>query len=312
MKKFKTSPVLSGVAVLLLSGAFVTVSPAMAQSANTPAATTQQDDSAPQGNTAAAQPAQTGDASSYATGAPLQGQSKEGFWGHMNPFARKKWVARQVDPIRDRENELDQLQAKNSNDIKDVDARAQAGIANAMTAANNADQHAAAAAQSAQAAQNLASNASDRTDTLGNTVNNLDQYKPVNAIDVPFARGRTTLGPQGKSDLDQVAQNLDGQKGYIVEVEGFSRGGIATSQAMADAVVRYLVEQHQVPVYRIFRTGMGRQTTTASNDQTASNDNAAPLANGVRVTLMQNSLGTFSNQPSQPGAQSSDMPPAGQ
>ena len=39
----------------------------------------------------------------------------------MNPFARKKWVAREVDPIRDRTNELDQLQAKNANDIKDVD-----------------------------------------------------------------------------------------------------------------------------------------------------------------------------------------------
>ena len=28
----------------------------------------------------------------------LQDQSKEGFWGHMNPFARKKWVNRQTAP----------------------------------------------------------------------------------------------------------------------------------------------------------------------------------------------------------------------
>jgi hypothetical protein len=40
----------------------------------------------------------------------------------MNPFARKKWVAREVDPIKDRANELDQLQAKNANDIRDVDS----------------------------------------------------------------------------------------------------------------------------------------------------------------------------------------------
>src|ERR1700759_3631817 len=45
----------------------------------------------------------------YATGAPLQPQSNEGFWGHLNPFARKKWVNRQTQPIRDRLNELDQL-----------------------------------------------------------------------------------------------------------------------------------------------------------------------------------------------------------
>ncbi|HEV2620354.1 MAG TPA: hypothetical protein VGU23_10505, partial [Acidobacteriaceae bacterium] len=68
------------------------------------------------------------DSSTYATGKPLAGQSKEGFWGHMNPFARKKWVAREVDPIKDRTNELDQLQAKNANDIRDVDSRAQSGI----------------------------------------------------------------------------------------------------------------------------------------------------------------------------------------
>src|SRR5277367_5764898 len=34
----------------------------------------------------------------YATGKPLTDQSKEGFWGHMNPFARKKWVNRQTAP----------------------------------------------------------------------------------------------------------------------------------------------------------------------------------------------------------------------
>src|ERR1700712_5822567 len=82
------------------------------------------------------------DNGTYATGKPLQNQSKEGFWGHMNPLARKKWVNRQTAPIKDQVNELDQLQSKNANDIKDVDTRSQAGIKNAMSAANTADQHA--------------------------------------------------------------------------------------------------------------------------------------------------------------------------
>ncbi len=42
------------------------------------------------------------DKATYATGKPLETQSKEGFWGQMNPLARKKWVHRQVDPIKDR------------------------------------------------------------------------------------------------------------------------------------------------------------------------------------------------------------------
>jgi outer membrane protein OmpA-like peptidoglycan-associated protein len=226
------------------------------------------------------------DKSTYATGQPLQQDSKEGFWGKVNPFARKKWVHRQVDPIKDRTNELDQLQAKNANDIRDVDSRATAGINKAMLAANTADQHAADANNRATAAQGTATNASNRTNSLSNTVSNLDQFQQISALEVPFAAGRTTLGPKGKADLDDVATKLAEQKGYIIEVEGFSRGGVQTSQAMADAVVRYLVTEHQVPIFRIYRTGMGKNTAQAANGEKV-------LTNGVRVTLLHNSLATM-------------------
>src|ERR1700733_2647442 len=235
----------------------------------------------------------------YATGKPLTDQSKEGFWGHMNPFARKKWVNRQTAPIKDQVNELDQLQAKNANDIKDVDGRSQAGIKNAMNSANTADQHAQDAANRANSAQTLASNASTRTDALGHTVGNLDQYQTVSATAVPFAAGRTTLGPTGKSDLDSLAATLSGEKGYIIEVEGYSRSGVQTSQAMADAVVRYLVTEHQVPVYRIYRTGLGRNTAKPEGGDDV-------IVNGVRVTLMHNSLATMgTNSASSAGPQTS-------
>jgi outer membrane protein OmpA-like peptidoglycan-associated protein len=240
------------------------------------------------GNNAAHQSAvDPNDTTTYATGKPLQGESKEGFWGHMNPFARKKWVAREVDPIKDRTNELDQLQAKNANDIKDVDSRATAGINNAMMAANTADQHAADAANRANTAQTTATGASTRTDQLNGTVSNLDQYQQVTSTDVKFAAGRTALGPQGKSDLDDMASKLSGEKGYIIEVQGYSRNGVASSQAMADSVVRYLVTEHQVPLYRIYRTGLGRNT-----DKSTDNSETA-IVNGVRVTLLHNSLATM-------------------
>jgi outer membrane protein OmpA-like peptidoglycan-associated protein len=226
------------------------------------------------------------DSTTYATGKPLAGESKEGFWGHMNPFARKKWVRREVDPIKDQVNELDQLQAKNANDIRDVDGRATAGINKAMMAANTADSHAADAANRANAAQSTATGASTRTDALNGTVSTLDQYQQVTAATVPFAAGKTTLGPLGKADLDEMATQLSGQKGYIVEVQGYSRGGVQTSQEMADSVVRYLVTEHQVPLFRIYRTGLGKQTGTPADGETA-------IANGVRVTLLHNSLATM-------------------
>jgi outer membrane protein OmpA-like peptidoglycan-associated protein len=264
----------------LLLGSALGIS-AFAQS-STPATQTNPDQAAPS-STSSSNP---NDNTTYATGKPLQNQSKEGFWGHMNPLARKKWVNRQTAPIKDQVNELDQLQAKNANDIKDVDSRSQAGIKNAMNAANTADQHAQDAANRANAANQVATNASSRTDALGNTVGNLDQYQTVSSTSVKFAAGRTTLGPTGKSDLDALATTLSGEKGYIIEVQGYSRSGVQTSQAMADSVVRYLVTEHQVPVYRIYKSGLGKDTAKPADGETA-------IVNGVRVTLLHNSLATM-------------------
>jgi outer membrane protein OmpA-like peptidoglycan-associated protein len=265
----------------LLLGSALGVS-AFAQSSTPPAQQSAPDQATPSSSSTM----NPNDNTTYATGKPLQNQSKEGFWGHMNPLARKKWVNRQTAPIKDQVNELDQLQSKNANDIKDVDTRSQAGIKNAMNAANTADQHAQDAANRANSANQMASNASTRTDALGNTVGNLDQYQTVSSTSVKFAPGRTTLGPTAKSDLDALATTLSGEKGYIIEVQGYSKSGVQTSQAMADAVVRYLVTEHQVPVYRIYKTGLGKNTAKEAEGEQA-------IVNGVRVTLLHNSLATM-------------------
>jgi outer membrane protein OmpA-like peptidoglycan-associated protein len=288
--------VFRSVSALILSGALA--SAAVGQT--TPDGTAQPSQAMPpaaqSGQTAQSGAMSPSDSATYATGKPLEDQSKEGFWGHMNPFARKKWVKRQVDPIKDRTNELDQLQAKNANDIRDVDSRAQAGINHAMTTANTADQHAMDANNRATAANGVATDASNRTTSLNGTVSNLDQYQTVSSTAVPFVPGRVVLGPKGKADLDDVATKLSGEKGYIIEVEGYSRSGVQTSQAMADAVVRYLVTEHQVPVYRIYRTGMGRNTAKSTSGDDV-------IVNGVRVTLMHNSLATMgTNTASNTGA----------
>lgn len=244
-------------------------------------------------------PAQANTTDSYATGKPLEGTSKEGFWGHVNPFARKKWVNRQITPIKDRTNELDQLQAKNRNDIHDVDSRAQAGISKANDAAALADQHAQDASNRANSANTLASNASNRTDTLRGTVSNLDQYQQVSATTVNFVPGHTALGKTAKADLDDMAAKLGTEKGYIIEVTGYSRSGVASSQTLADSVVRYLVTEHQVPVYRIYKSGLGRQTA-----EQKSADGDVAIRNGVRVTLLHNSLANMN------GTNAANTPPA--
>ena len=54
-------------------------------------------------------------------------------------------------------------------------------------------------------------------------------------------------------------------------MQGYSRSGVQTSQAMADSVVRYLVTEHQVPVYRIYKTGLGKNTAKPQMESSASN-----------------------------------------
>jgi outer membrane protein OmpA-like peptidoglycan-associated protein len=237
------------------------------------------------------------DNSTYATGQPLPVKSNEGFWGHMNPFARKKWVNRQLDPVKDRLNELDQLQAKNANDIKDVDSRAQAGIHQAQSTADQASQTATSANNTATQAQVTAHQASTQTTQTATTVSGLDQYQKVNDIEIRFRPGQTVLNDRAKIALDQVAAQMRGRKGYIVEIEGYShargQAGIQNSQHMADAVVRYLAEA-QIPVYRIHQVAMGNAKIDDSDTTTH--------GSVVRVSLMQNSLAALNSSPSGAGS----------
>ena len=239
------------------------------------------------------------DNSTYATGQPLSTQSNEGFWGHMNPFARKKWVNRQLNPVKDRLNELDQLTAKNANDIKDVDSRAQAGIHQAQSTADQANQTAQSANSTANQAQTVAQNASTQTGKLNTTVAGLDQYSRVSDTEIRFRPGQTALNAKAKDALDQIATQLQGQKGYIVEVEGYSKtrgqAGIQSSQHMADAVVRYLVTEHQIPVYRIHQVAMG-------NAKIESADGTSTTGSVVRVSTMQNSLAALNSTSSNAGS----------
>jgi outer membrane protein OmpA-like peptidoglycan-associated protein len=290
---------------LVLVGLFVAVVlalPAFAQqtgstSQNQPAASqpTQTAPTAPASSDQAASSAQT--ASSQTVGAtgkqPLQAETHEGFWGKMNPFARKKYVQRQTQPIRDRVNELDELTADNTKAIKDTDARAQQGIQLASAKATEADQHAIDAGNKAQAAQQTATQANTRLTNVEQVVGNIDQYKATTQTEIRFRPGQSVLSQNAKTALDDMATPLKSQRGYIIEVQGFSSGhgqaAIATSQKMADSVVRYLVLNHDVPVYRIYVVGMGNAPVpSASTDDSAKTKRTS--GGRVEISLLKNDL----------------------
>ncbi len=230
---------------------------------------------------------------------PLEPEYHQGFWGKLNPFARKKYVQRQLSPIRNRVNELDDLTAANAKDIKDVDARAQEGIRMADAKATQADLHAVDAGNRAQQANETATQASSRLNTVEQVVGNIDQYHPAAQTEIRFRAGQTALSPKAKQALDDMTSDLKDQKGYIIEVQGFSPSGVQSSQAMANSVVRYLVEKNQVPLYRVFVMGLGNAKLPATEDGSAK----AAHGNRVEISLLKNDidqLGT-TNETATPG-----------
>jgi outer membrane protein OmpA-like peptidoglycan-associated protein len=206
-----------------------------------------------------------------------------------HPFANKKYVQRKVGPIRDRINELDQLTSETSNQIKDVDARAKQGIQLASEKSSLADQHATEASNQAQVAQTSATQASTRVSSVEQMVSNLDQYKSGSQTEIRFRAGQTVLSKSAKDALDEMAAPLKDQRSYIIEVRGYAPGrgsaAIASSQKMADSVVRYLVLSQQIPVYRIYVMSMGNAPASGADGT------AAKTSGGrVEVNLMKNDL----------------------
>jgi len=283
------------IAILLL--AFAVAIPVLAQQAQpTPNAQATQGIQAAQ-STPTSSDQQHPDTSAVST---AQQPGKEGFWGRVNPFARKKWVKRQLDPLNDRLGELDEVSSKNSRDIKDVDGRAQAGINKAQSTADAANQTASLAGTKAQQANSTAQNANNHVDTLNSTVNNLDNYNEKAEVDLPFRGGQPVLSADVRNQLDDLATKLNGQPGYILELEAHSPAagsvGIQNSKKLADAVERYMVVQHDIPVYRMHAVALGNAQVAASTvagDNPVQDKPARPKpvrTSSVHIRLMENSL----------------------
>jgi OmpA-OmpF porin, OOP family len=207
--------------------------------------------------------------------------------------ASKNYVKQQTTPLINKTNELDDLTAKNSKDIKDVDARAQAGIAavNAHTA--DVEQKTQVAGQNAAQAQQTADAANTRVGVLTNTVANLDNFHAVAETSVKFAFNRDNLTSKAKEALDQLGGSIASTKGYIIALEGgCDSAGPADynydlSQRRANSVIQYLATKYNVPAHKIYVIGLGKDKPVESNKTAAGRaDNRR-----VDVRLMTNTVG---------------------
>jgi len=221
----------------------------------------------------------------------------------------KNYVRQQTTPLINKTNELDDLTAQNTKAIKDVDQRAQAGIQDVQARANAADQKALAAGSSADRAQMAANSASQRVDVLTNTVVNLDNYRPVAETSVHFGFNKDNLTREAKAAIDELAASVASTKGYIITVEGATDSvGSADynydlSQRRADAVIQYLASEKNVPAYKIYLIGLGKDKPVESNKTSA----GRAKNRRVDIRLMTN---TGNSAPSQQTPTASAAPPS--
>ena len=171
--------------------------------------------------------------------------------------------------VESRAAPLEERASDTENKLSQVEANAQrlSGQLDELAAVSNA------ARGGAKAAQATADAAVAGVNATNDRISSLDDYQPQDTAAVNFRSGSATLAPESKTTLDDIASKALNAKGYVLEVSGFadSRGSVnlnrQLSQRRADAVIRYLVENHNIPLRRIVTPyGYGEMNPVAENE----------------------------------------------
>jgi outer membrane protein OmpA-like peptidoglycan-associated protein len=124
----------------------------------------------------------------------------------------------------------------------------------------------------AAAAQKTADEALDGVNKTNERISSLDDFEEKKATTVNFKVGSAVLTPEAKTMLDEVASQAKTERAFVLEVRGFASADGSTnlndrlSERRSEAVVRYLAQQHQIPLRRIILPfGYGEAIPVADN-----------------------------------------------
>ncbi|SRR6266404_2848228 len=114
--------------------------------------------------------------------------------------------------------------------------------------------------------------ARDEAGKANERISALDDYNVQDSISVLFKVNSAIISPDDKHALDELANKAMSTKGYVIEIAGFadSTGNTARNRALsqqrADSVVRYLQENHEIPLRRMITPfGYGDLRPVADN-----------------------------------------------
>jgi peptidoglycan-associated lipoprotein len=182
--------------------------------------------------------------------------------------ATKKFVRTSVGEVDSKVTTLSGDVEKNQQRINEVDQKAGA----AGDAARAADARAGAAGEAAGAARSAADAAGAKADAIDKNGRRLVYEVVLNEAKGGFKFGKTDLPDDAKAALDKVITDLQADpKAVFFEIEGHtdSRGATRFNEELgmkrAEAVKRYLYEQHQVPLHKINVISYGEDKPVSDN-----------------------------------------------
>ena len=189
--------------------------------------------------------------------------------------ATKKFVRTEVGQVNDKVTtmgkSLEETQERvrvAEGRITEVDGKAAA----AGQAAQTAQQNAQAAQQTGTQAMEVGRTAAARAEAVDIASRKLIFETVLSDDKARFARGKDELSDETKAAIDAMVAQLKSQKANIyVEIEGHtdSTGDAAFNQALglarAEAVKRYLYEQHQVPLHKMNAISFGEEKPVMDN-----------------------------------------------
>jgi outer membrane protein OmpA-like peptidoglycan-associated protein len=139
--------------------------------------------------------------------------------------------------------------------------------------ANTARGGAKAAQETADQALSAAKAASADILATNDRISQIDNYEARQNVAVNFKVNSAVLSDEAKAALDEIAAQAKNEKGYLIQVTGYASAQCSEtrnrplSERRAEAVRRYLAENHDIPLHRMINPfGYGELKPVADNE----------------------------------------------
>jgi outer membrane protein OmpA-like peptidoglycan-associated protein len=177
-------------------------------------------------------------------------------------------IETRVNPVERDLLQTQQNAERLSGQVSELGSVSNAARGGAVAAQETADR----AVGAAEQAQSAADRAATGVRAANERIVSLDNFDIKESAVVNFRVDSAQLSDEAKAALDDIAGQIASERGFMVEVVGFASSdgnpeyNRRLSQRRADSVVRYLAEQHNVPLRRIVTPfGFGELQPIADN-----------------------------------------------